>query len=114
MVSRIIANSVNHLQTRVTVANNCLTLVTLQERVHKVKLLQLLAGTSAWTFWSSAFAFDFLVYAISSVILLVPFFALDQHDLYSDLATLGKGAFLPRRHRRNRSKGDNRIMLAHQ
>ncbi|XP_077558186.1 phospholipid-transporting ATPase ABCA3-like [Haemaphysalis longicornis] len=60
----------------------------IQERVQNVKLLQLLAGASAFTFWITAFAVDLALHAVCSLVLLLPFGLLDWHRLYSDPSTL--------------------------
>ncbi|KAK8778291.1 hypothetical protein V5799_020368 [Amblyomma americanum] len=59
-----------------------------QERVQNVKLLQLLAGASAMSFWVCAFVVDLALHAVCSIVLLLPFALLDWHRLYSDTYTL--------------------------
>jgi hypothetical protein len=61
----------------------------LLERVSKAKQLQLMTGTSAFTYWSTCFLWDFFLYMLVAFIMVFVVFVADPLNVFTGSAELG-------------------------
>lgn len=62
----------------------------LHERITGAKHLQLMTGLSPVVYWLSAFFWDYLIFLLTSFLLVIPIFFLDKIHMVSDVYEIGK------------------------